>query len=160
MKRYVLSLGSNMGDRLSNLYEAKRRISDEIGEIRRQSSVYETAAWGNENQSSFYNQLIEGYTGLRALKLMERLLKIETEMGRARVVKWSPRTIDLDIIFYESEIIEEDQLSVPHPMFHLRKFTLIPLVEMMPEFIDPRSGKTMKSLLNELSDELEVIRLA
>ncbi len=149
-----------MGDRLSNLYEAKRHISEEIGEIKRQSSVYETAAWGNENQSSFYNQLIEGYTSFTASKLMERLLNIETEMGRERLVKWSPRTIDLDIIFFGEEIIEEDQLSVPHPMFHLRKFTLVPLVEMMPDFIDPRSGKTMRKLLNELSDELEVIRLA
>ncbi len=159
MKRYVLSLGTNVGDRMSHLRTAKRRISEEIGELDGQSSVYETAAWGNENQASFYNQLVQGYTNLTAIKLMDVLLNIESGMGRERLMKWSPRTIDLDIIFFDSEIIEEDHLRVPHPMFHLRRFTLVPLVELMPEFVDPRSGKNMQTLLNELKDELEVKRL-
>lgn len=159
MERYVISLGTNLGDRMAQLRTAKRHIAEEIGDLAGQSSVYETAAWGNENQAPFYNQLVQGYTGLTALKLMDVLLGIEAKMGRERSLKWSPRTIDLDIIFFGSDIIDEEELRVPHPMFHLRRFTLVPLVEMMPDFIDPRSGKKMETLLIELNDNLAVNKL-
>ena len=156
---YVLSLGSNLGDRKAYLRQAKKRLSEELGEISAQSSVYETAAWGNERQDSFYNQLVEGSTSLNPTELLSVILGIESEMGRERIVKWSPRIIDIDILFFGKEIISTEQLLVPHPMFHLRRFTLVPLVEMMPDRIDPRSGRAMQELLNDLTDNLEVKKI-
>lgn len=148
-----------MGDRLIYLMEAKRRINEEIAPLTRQSSVYETAAWGITDQPSFYNQVVEGLTSSKPEDLMKTILNIENEMGRVRELKWSPRIIDIDILFFENEIIDKEQLHIPHPMFHLRKFTLIPLHEIMPDFIDPRSGKKILTLLEELEDTLEVRKI-
>ena len=159
MKRFVLSLGTNMGDRMAFLIKAKEYIGKRIGDLSAQSSVFETAAWGEENQPEFYNQVIGGFTALTASDLMVSILDIEMEMGRKREVKWSPRIIDIDILFYENEIIEEEGLIIPHPLFHKRRFTLEPLVEILPELIDPRSGKSMQDLLRELDDQLEVRKL-
>jgi 2-amino-4-hydroxy-6-hydroxymethyldihydropteridine diphosphokinase len=159
MQRYILSLGSNIGDRMAHFTEAKKQIAREIGEIESQSSVYETAAWGKVDQASFYNQVIVGFTRLNATDLMSSILAIEAGMGREREGKWSPRVIDIDILFYGNEIIDQKGLNVPHPMFYHRKFNLIPLVEILPEFIDPRSAKSMITLLQELKDELEVRKI-
>ncbi|HNQ61409.1 MAG TPA: 2-amino-4-hydroxy-6-hydroxymethyldihydropteridine diphosphokinase [Bacteroidia bacterium] len=159
MNLYVLSLGSNLGDRIANLRQAKVRLAKELGEPTGQSSVYETAAWGNEDQDPFYNQIIEGSTTLNPQELLSVILSIEKEFGRERVLKWSPRTIDIDILFFGKEIITTEELVIPHPMFHLRKFTLVPLVELMPDLQDPRSGKTMQELLNVLKDNLEVKKI-
>ncbi|MBP6335226.1 MAG: 2-amino-4-hydroxy-6-hydroxymethyldihydropteridine diphosphokinase [Bacteroidia bacterium] len=158
MSRFVLSLGTNLGDKSHNLGVAKHQISKQIGEISGESSVYKTAAWGNLTQPEFYNQIIEGRTSLSPESLMSVILNIETDMGRLRTTKWSPRIIDIDILFYESIVLDKPELNIPHPMFHLRGFTLVPLAELMPDFIDPRSGKSMNALLEELNDELEVIK--
>ncbi len=159
MNHFVLSLGSNIGDRNAYFREAKTRISEEIGFLTRQSSVYETAAWGNEKQDAFHNQVLEGETLLRPEELLTAILQIEAGMGRKRRVKWGPRIIDIDILFYNNEIITGDQLSIPHPMFHMRRFMMVPLAEMMPDFVDPRSGRKIRELLEELTDKLEVKKL-
>lgn len=149
-----------MGDRIAHLSRAKKLISEEIGALTEHSSIYETAAWGMEDQPAFYNQVVSGFTKSGAAELMRTILIIETEMGRRRMQKWTPRIIDIDILFFENAIIEEAGLIVPHPMFHMRRFNLVPLVELMPEWIDPRSGKSMQTLLDELTDDLEVRKIA
>lgn len=159
MKRFVLSLGANLGDRAAWLRMAMKRIGTDIAEISRQSSVYETEAWGNRNQPAFLNQVIEGYTELSPEELMKRILNIEKDMGRRRKLKWQARNIDIDILFYGDEIIEQEDLIIPHPMFHLRRFTLAPLLELMPDYRDPRSGKLIMEIWEQLEDTLEVKRL-
>jgi 2-amino-4-hydroxy-6-hydroxymethyldihydropteridine diphosphokinase len=159
MKRFVLSLGANLGDRAAWLQMAVKRISEDIAEVSGRSSVYETEAWGNRNQPAFLNQVVEGYTELGPEELMRRILIIEKDMGRQRNVKWQARNIDIDILFYGNEIIEQQDLIIPHPMFHRRRFTLAPLMEIMPDFRDPRSGKLISEIWDELEDTLEVKRI-
>src|ERR1043165_899755 len=106
-----LLLGSNLGDRLMNLEEA----STQVGGVIASSSVYVTAAWGNENQEDFLNQAIEIDSPLSPYELLTRVQDIELGMGRKRVEKWGPRLIDIDILFYRDDVIKASNLIVPHP---------------------------------------------
>ena len=151
-----LLIGGNLGDRITNLKQAKELITKEIGQIQKQSSVYETQAWGNQDQPPFLNQAIKIESQLSALKTMEIILQIEKKMGRQRNQKYDPRIIDIDILFYNQEIINIHHLTVPHPEIQNRKFVLIPLNEIAPEYIHPIFKKTVNQLLGECSDPLEV----
>jgi len=159
MNTAVLSLGSNVGDRLDNLKKAIAHLKDLPGSLLKVSSVYETAPWGNTQQSSFYNQVIEIETTLTALELMERILSIEREMGRTRMKKWEPRIIDIDILFFSDEIIESKNLRIPHQHLHERRFILEPLNEIMPDFIHPVSKLKIHELLSDLTDDSSVEKL-
>ncbi|MCJ8209953.1 2-amino-4-hydroxy-6-hydroxymethyldihydropteridine diphosphokinase [Mucilaginibacter sp. RS28] len=154
-----LLLGSNLGDRFSYLEKARRAIRDNVGEIIKKSSVYETAAWGKENDPDYLNQVLEVQTKQNAPDLLKTLLEIELTMGRERKEVWAARTIDIDILFFEKEIIDQDNLIVPHPRLHLRRFTLEPLAEIAPDFVHPVLGKTITELKNELPDSLTVKKL-
>lgn len=159
MIRVFIALGSNMGDRLAFLHEAAAQIGEHAGKVVKMSSVYQTAAWGNTNQEAFLNQVIELSTKLDPLKLLSTLQTIELGLGRQRKEKWGPRTIDIDILFYGDQIISTCDLTVPHPGIAQRRFVLVPMTEIDDEFVDPTSKKTMRELLGENKDELEVIRL-
>ncbi len=131
LKTVYLLLGSNLGDREGLIRKAISSISDEIGTIVSVSSFYETAAWGNEDQPSFLNVAIGVETTMTAHGVLERTLKIEEELGRLRQEKWGARLIDIDIILYGQEVIDDgERLQVPHPRMQDRKFVLEPLAEI------------------------------
>lgn len=155
----MLLLGSNLGDREANLAIAREAIGQRIGAVDRESSLYETAAWGKTDQGAFLNQVVSGMTSLSATGLLTEILSIETSMGRVRQVKWSPRVIDIDILFLDDQCIELPDLTIPHPMLHLRRFTLVPLCEIFPDFRHPVFGKPLSALLESLEDPLEVHQL-
>lgn len=158
MNKAYLLIGGNMGDRLANLANAKDAIQEQVGVIKNISAIYETAAWGLEEQPSFLNQALLLETDFEALDLLNRLLKIEIQMGRIRNLLLGPRTIDLDIIFFNDQIIESDKLTIPHPQMQKRNFVLTPLNEIAPELIHPIFNKTINQLLIECTDTLLCIK--
>lgn len=155
---YLLT-GGNLGDRLHYLSRAKEAIKKECGDIIKESAIYETEAWGLEDQHPFYNQAILLHTKLAAKELLYRLLQIEATLGRKRELKYGPRIIDIDIIFFNDEIIRTYELSVPHPQMQNRRFVLLPLDEIAPQLVHPEFHKTITQLLKECSDHLNVLKL-
>lgn len=147
-----LLLGSNLGDRLRNLICSIEKIRDQIGSIVNQSTVYETSAWGKTNQPHFFNQALQVETILTPIELLNQIQFIEKSLGRARSEKWDARIIDIDIIYFGDEVIETDTLIVPHPYLAQRRFALIPVTEMRPEFIHPILKKSNQQLLEECTD--------
>lgn len=154
-----LLTGGNKGNRLQYLADAKKNIEKYCGQIGAVSSIYETAAWGITNQASFYNQALELKTNLPAEKLMLQLLDIEEMMGRIRTVKLGPRMIDIDILFFNDDIIESKIITTPHPYLHQRRFALTPLCEICPNKSHPLLNKSIRELLNECGDELPVYKI-
>ena len=156
MNKVVLLLGSNMGERHTNIKKASISIEHELGKIVQSSSVYETEPWGNTQQQHFLNQVIIISSDLTSEELMKKIISIEEKSGRIRKIKWEPRIVDIDVLFFNNETISTKILTVPHPGLHLRKFALIPLVELIPEFNHPVLKKSMTELLHDLKDPLEV----
>lgn len=156
MNRAYLLTGGNMGNRTANLQEAIDLIAQSAGKVVARSSVYETKAWGKTEQPDFLNQVLVIDTPLSAEDLMARLMEIELEMGRMRQEKYGPRKIDIDILFYNDEIIKTPHLTIPHPRLHLRNFTLEPLYELAPHLMHPVLGKTIAQLFTESPDTLNV----
>jgi 2-amino-4-hydroxy-6-hydroxymethyldihydropteridine diphosphokinase len=158
MNAYV-SLGSNLGDRAGNLLLGMRGMLDANLEIIRVSQIYETEAVETFAQPAFLNLVAElrGSTLPRPEELMARLLQIEHALGRTRTVAMAPRTIDLDLLFYGTEIDDTQFLTLPHPRLHHRRFVLDPLNELAPKFIHPKLNKTIAQLLAELDDDSKVI---
>ncbi|MHA8050943.1 2-amino-4-hydroxy-6-hydroxymethyldihydropteridine diphosphokinase [Aquirufa sp. ROCK-SH2] len=150
-----LSLGGNLGNTIEIFQETYQILEKKVGEITKFSSFYQTAAWGPIKQADFINQVIEVSTRLSATDLMQTLLEIEKEMGRIRDERWGPRTLDLDILFFGDQIIAKENLEIPHPRMEDRKFVLIPLAEINPNFIHPKSQKTVKQILLECEDECD-----
>ena len=149
-------LGTNEGDREKNLSEAKELIANEGGRIMKRSFVYETEAWGNEDQPLFYNCALLIETKKNARELLDTVLNIEKKMGRVRNAKWEPRIIDIDILFFNEEIINEEGLRIPHPFIAERRFVLVPLNEISANAIHPVHKKKISELLAQCSDPLEV----
>ncbi len=158
MNQVYLSLGSNEGNRSSQLNKAIEFLN-EAGEVKIVSSVYETAAWGNTNQPSFLNLVLLMLTNDDAQNFMKQLLLIEEKMGRVRHWKWEARIIDIDILYFNNEIIHEEDLIIPHPHLQERKFVLEPLVEIAPEFVHPILKLNSVLLLNQCTDKLQVKKL-
>lgn len=154
-KTYIL-LGSNMGNSQQQLHVAIKNITQQIGTVTRKSKLYTTAAWGNTNQPNFLNQVIIVQTTKTALQTIEIILGIEKKMGRVRTTKNAPRIIDIDILFFNKEIIAEKVLTVPHPEIQNRLFVLIPLNELSPNFKHPLLQKNIHTLLMSCSDMLDV----
>lgn len=152
---YIL-LGSNLGDSKKYISDALVEIEKEIGIIQAKSSLYQTAAWGKNDQPDFINQVVHVITKLSPEALLQSILSIEIKLGRERIEKWGSRTIDIDILFIDNQVIKTENLVVPHPFLHLRKFTLLPLIEIIPEFIHPIFDKSVSQLLDELDDDLSV----
>jgi 2-amino-4-hydroxy-6-hydroxymethyldihydropteridine diphosphokinase len=156
MNKTYLLLGSNMGNSRLQLLKAIKNINQQIGKVTRQSNLYATAAWGNTNQPNFLNQVIVVETKLSAAATIDTILTIEEKMGRIRTTKNAPRIIDIDILFFNKEIIGEKKLTVPHPQIQNRRFVLIPLNELSPGFKHPVSHKTIHQLLQDCTDVLDV----
>jgi 2-amino-4-hydroxy-6-hydroxymethyldihydropteridine diphosphokinase len=154
-----ISLGSNMGDKLSLLKQATETLVQQIGPVVHQSSIYQTEPWGNSDQEWFYNVVIELTTSHSARQVLERLQAIESSMGRVRQVVYGPRPIDLDLLFYGELIINEPDLIVPHPQIINRNFVLVPLMEIAGELVHPVTGITIEEHYWASPDSLEVITL-
>jgi 2-amino-4-hydroxy-6-hydroxymethyldihydropteridine diphosphokinase len=156
MSEAYIMIGGNLGDRYRNLFEAGKKIEKDCGKIVKCSRIYETDAWGDIPQPDFLNQVLLIQTILPANTLMDSLLSIEKEMGRIRNEKFGARTIDLDILFYDDCIMENENVIIPHPRITQRRFVLEPLAEIAPELVDPLSQKKISTLLNECPDQLAV----
>lgn len=155
-----LLLGGNLGKREDNLQQAIKLISSKIGEVESISSVYETAAWGKTDQPSFLNQAVAVKTNLQPLAILHEALEIEHTLGRIRDVKWGERLIDIDLILIGSEVINiADQLQVPHPHMQHRRFVMAPLAEIAPGVFHPVLKKTIKEILENITDKLDVKKL-
>ncbi len=158
-KTAYLLLGSNLGNREKLIAEALALLEARVGEILQISGIYETAAWGKTDQPGFLNLAIEIDTVLDPSQLLEAVLKIESDLGRTRHEKWGSRLIDIDIIFYGEEIINQmEQLQIPHPEMQNRKFVLLPMAEIAPTVIHPVLKKSVSELLDNLEDNLSVLR--
>jgi 2-amino-4-hydroxy-6-hydroxymethyldihydropteridine diphosphokinase len=156
MNKTFLLLGSNMGNSLEQLNVAIYYIEEKTGKLIRKSGLYATAAWGNPNQPDFLNQVIVIETMLTAAETLQSILAIEKMMGRVRTVKNAPRIIDIDILFFNKEITRQPDLIVPHPEIQNRRFVLIPLNEISPQFKHPVFNKSVHQLLLECPDHLDV----
>ena len=155
----VILLGSNLGDRREFMQEAVRQLSTQVGSITSSSSYYETKAWGNETQPDFLNQVLVCETESPAKEVLIQCLSIEKKLGRDRIEKWGSRTIDIDILYFGNEIIATTELKIPHPFLHERRFTLVPLCEVLPDFVHPVFNFSSKQLLERCKDELKVTML-
>lgn len=156
MNKIYLLLGSNMGNSQQQLTTATRLIKKKIGKVTRLSKLYTTAAWGYNDQPDFLNQVIVAETKLTALQTIYVIHSIEKEMGRIRTVKNAPRIIDIDILFFNKDVIQENILSVPHPEIPNRRFVLVPLNELSPNFKHPVFQQSIHHLLNTCKDPLNV----
>ena len=159
MMNVFLFIGSNLGNRQALLVKAITRIELEIAPVIKRSSIYETQSWGNKDEPDYLNQVIELETVMPAQEILHKILNIEQAMGRKREVKWGSRIIDIDILFYGPEIINEDRLVVPHPEMHKRMFTLAPLAEIAPDLVHPVLQKQITALKSELKSDLHVKKL-
>ena len=156
MNKIYLLLGSNQQNPQKQLLLAQKLIAKKIGPIKRKSAIYQTAAWGNTNQPDFLNQVIIVETKLPAQQTMQIILQVEKKMGRLRTVKNAPRIIDIDILFFNKEIINEKKLTVPHPQLQNRRFVLVPLNELSPNLKHPVIKKTIHKLFIHCPDKLNV----
>jgi deoxyguanosine kinase len=154
-----LSLGTNLGDKTENLQNAIEGIAEKVGDIRKISSVYQTASWGFESED-FYNCCVEVSTYHAPEKLLSILLQIESNLGRKRVdsTTYLDRNIDVDVLLFDDEIIFSKTLTVPHPKMLLRKFVLVPLVEIAPSFFHPIEKKQLTFCLQHCEDSSEIIK--
>jgi 2-amino-4-hydroxy-6-hydroxymethyldihydropteridine diphosphokinase len=159
MNKLYLLLGSNQQQPQKQLLLAQKRIAKTIGKTVRKSDLYQTAAWGNTHQPDFLNQVIIVQTNLTASETMQSILTIEKKMGRIRDKKNDPRIIDIDILFYNKEIINNINLMVPHPQLQNRNFVLVPLNQLSPNFKHPVLNKTIHQLLRTSPDNLTVNKI-
>lgn len=152
---YIL-LGGNLGNKEENMNVARSYIEKHVGKIIKASSIYETASWGIAGQPDFLNQVVLIKTKFSAEKVMETILLIENKMGRIRTEKNASRIIDIDILFFNDEVINKQGLIVPHPEIQNRKFVLVPLNEIASDLMHPTFQLSIKELLSTSKDKLEV----
>ena len=158
MNIVYLLLGSNLNDRSATLNLARAAISSGIGSITNESSIYESEPWGFHSEQLFLNQVIRIETNFKPLHILREILKIENKLGRKRADNkgYKSRAIDIDILFYNNEIIKEDNLIIPHPKIPERMFTLLPLSELDQSMIHPGSLKSIEELITDCKDPLNV----
>ena len=182
MKEVFILLGSNRGDRKDYISKALEMIGIKAGAICKKSALYETEPWGFDDSTPFLNQVVDIETNLEPEALLEQLVTIEVRLGRIRPFDgcgcgvsssqalaqgsdtkefpaFSGRTIDIDILFYGQRLVFSDTLMIPHPRIHERRFTLVPLNEIAPEFIHPLLKKTISVLLRDCRDHAQVSKI-
>jgi 2-amino-4-hydroxy-6-hydroxymethyldihydropteridine diphosphokinase len=157
----IFSIGSNIGERQQTITLALDAIAAKIGELKRISSLYETEPVGFESNELFLNICAEVETELSPIEILFLTQNIEEQYGRTRKDGngYSSRTIDIDILFYDTQILQTNQLQIPHPRYQERRFVLEPLLEILPEFTDPIHGESIQKLVQKCSDTTKIIRL-
>jgi 2-amino-4-hydroxy-6-hydroxymethyldihydropteridine diphosphokinase len=159
MHTIYLLLGSNIGDSATQLANAISFIEKKIGLVQKKSSLYATAAWGNVDQNDFINQVILVHSTLTAAETLKQIWAIEKKMGRVRTFKNAAREIDIDILFYDTDIINTNTLIIPHKEITNRRFVLEPLCEIAPTLVHPGLQKNITSLLHTCTDALNVQKI-
>ncbi|MEO8759560.1 MAG: 2-amino-4-hydroxy-6-hydroxymethyldihydropteridine diphosphokinase [Bacteroidia bacterium] len=161
MNEVYLCLGGNLGNCLENLNRACQLINEKAGKLVQCSFIYQSQAWGMDAAPDFYNQVIKIETKFTAQQLISALLDIEKTLGRERIetIGYQNRIMDIDILFFNDEVIKTDLLEIPHPRLHLRQFVLQPLNEIAPNFMHPLLQKTITELLMTCPDKGEVKKL-
>ncbi len=152
---YLLT-GGNMRERETYLAMAQEMTEKLVGTVLKCSHIYETAAWGITDQQPFLNQVLQVHTAFTAQEVLQQILNIETTLGRTRSVKFGPRLIDIDILFFNSEVILDKNLKIPHPEIPNRRFALVPLNEIAADHEHPTLFKKVSTLLNDCTDPLPV----
>lgn len=154
-----LLLGGNQGNVVTTFERAQKLLEKNLGTVKKQSSLYKTAAWGIEDQPDFYNQVLVLSSLLSPLDILQKILLIEQMLGRVRKEKWGQRKIDIDILFYDDLILKEENLSIPHPQIQNRMFTLEPLFEIEPSKVHPVLKADIRALRASCKDGLMVERI-
>jgi 2-amino-4-hydroxy-6-hydroxymethyldihydropteridine diphosphokinase len=161
MHQVFLSIGGNLGNKRANFDKVYTHIQNELGCIVLRSSVYETAPWGFDSEDPFWNQILVIETHLNPSEIIERIAKIDAVFGRKRISEgYSSREMDVDILYYDSEIINAENLTIPHPMLYKRLFVLVPLAEIAPDFVHPVLKLTSIEMLNNCQDNSEIRKLS
>lgn len=156
MNNAILLLGGNLGNIQQNFKKAKNLISEQTGVIQSESSLYESKAWGFDANELFLNQVLQIETSHSPIELLNITQDIEKSIGRKSKTnsqEYSSRLIDIDILFFNDEIIDSPLLTIPHPRLHLRNFTLAPLNEIMPNFTHPKLNKTINWIFENSKDQ-------
>ena len=156
MNEVFLMLGGNLGDRLNFLDAAINLIEQRIGKIFRKSSIYETEPFGIAEQPYFLNQVVTVLNDFSANDLMKTILEIEEQLGRTRNLKWAQRNIDIDILFLGDKVFNETNVTIPHPGIEFRNFVLVPLNEVIPDFVHPVINKPITEIMSKCNDPLAV----
>ncbi|MBN2615522.1 MAG: 2-amino-4-hydroxy-6-hydroxymethyldihydropteridine diphosphokinase [Bacteroidales bacterium] len=156
--RIFLLLGSNIEPRVEYLTGVKNLINKELGRIEMQSSVYESEPWGFDAELAFVNQVVQISTEHEPVSLLEKCQQIEKQLGRKEKsgTEYESRVIDIDILYFDESIITLKNLQIPHPQIQFRRFTLMPLAEVAPDFMHPGLKRTSQELLNECTDQGKV----
>jgi len=141
-----LALGTNLGNRLVNLRTAVAVLTPAVT-VLAESPVYETLPWGVIDQPDFLNMILKGKTHLAPPALLAYLKHLEIQLGRASSIRYGPRLIDVDILFYDDLVLSTSELILPHPRLHERAFVLVPLADLAPDFVHPAFGKSVRALL-------------
>ena len=161
LNRVFLGIGGNLGDRLGNLRCAVELIGKRIGRIEKVSSVYLSEPWGFKHAKYFTNIVAEVYTTYSADDVLTKAFEIESELKRTRSGNgYEGRTMDIDILFFNNEIINTERLVVPHPHFCMRLFVLLPMAEIEPNFVHPQNGKTMQELVEICTDNGKIKKIS
>ena len=153
-----IGVGSNLGDKPDNCRKAIDRVGKVSGcRLTGRSDFFRTSPVGVEGHEWYVNAVISIEADITAYQLLKSLLAIEADLGRKRKKKWDPRTIDLDILLYGQAVMDEKELTIPHPYMHLRKFVLLPMSQLIPDLVHPVLGKTMAELLGDLIEDGQAV---
>ena len=160
MHQVFLGTGGNTGNKQENFDKVYTFIKNELGDIIQPSSVYETSPWGFESKDNFWNQVLSIETTLSPEELLLKIAEIETSFGRNRENEgYSSREMDIDILYFDDEIINTEKLTIPHPLLHKRLFVLVPLAEIAPDFVHPVLKLSSLEMLNICEDKSEIRKL-